>query len=132
MTAERCHILIVEDDPDDVFLLQRALEQLEANIDAGYVGSCAEATDHVARVATDVVLLDLALPDGSGLDIVEELKHSSSHPAIVAMTHHSSVAMAVNAMRNGADNYVEKPVSSQQLNLVINDALLKRQDRQEL
>lgn len=128
MADDPCHVLLVEDNPDDVMLILRALAKVDhLTIEADYVGLLSEALTHVATHHTDVVLLDLALPDGSGLDIVGRLKSSESRPAVVVITGQGSEAMAVNAMRGGADNYVTKPVRPSELELVLSDALAWRE-----
>lgn len=128
MTDQPYRVLLVEDNPDDAMLMLRALAKVDSlAIKADYVGSLHDALAHVAGQHTDVVLLDLALPDGSGLDILGKLKASKSQPAVVVITGQGSEAMAVNAMRGGADNYITKPVKPAELDLVLSDALAWRE-----
>jgi two-component system response regulator FixJ len=70
-----------------------------------------------------VVLLDIKLPDGSGVDILPELGAIVPSPAVIMMTGHGDVALAVAAMKAGARDFLEKPFDPMQLLAVIDNAL---------
>lgn len=110
-------VLIVEDDP-----LQQ--EVLAATInDAGHEASCArtgsEALRICARIRPEVVLLDLGLPDTSGLDLLPELVTSSPLSRTVVLTGTNEVPIAVEALRRGARHYLVKPYQRNELLLVV-------------
>ena len=100
-------ILLVEDDPLQAKLARVALEV------AGFsaptlVGTAAEA---LARAPDhDLVLLDVQLPDGDGLEVLRQLRERSSRPAVVIVTGHGGERTAAHALRLGADDYISKDV----------------------
>ena len=108
MPKEAFRILLVEDDP-----LQAKLAITAIGF-AGFaapkvVGTAAEAlalaTEH------DLVILDVQLPDGNGLDVLRKLRERSTRPAVVIVTGHGGEKIAVEALRLGADDYVSKDSS---------------------
>ncbi len=70
-----------------------------------------------------VVLLDIKLPDGSGVDILPELMTAPASPAVIMMTGHGDVALAVASMKAGARDFLEKPFEPKQLLDAIEQAL---------
>lgn len=81
---------------------------------AGFAVACAgsgrEGLQLLARDRRDVVLLDLHLPDCSGLQLLERLNRSVPRPAVIVMTGFGTVPSVVEAMRLGASDFLEKPV----------------------
>src|SRR5690606_11201824 len=69
-----------------------------------------------------VVLTDLAMPDGSGLDVLSSAKRRDHSTEVILMTAHSTVDNAVAAMRSGAFNFVTKPFDAEQLGVLIDKA----------
>ena len=115
------NLLIVEDNEQIRMLYRRQL------ILAGYEVTCAatlaEAREAAGGRRFGAVLLDLNLPDGSGLDCVEELRQANPPAAIVVMTGHGDIPMAVEAMRRGADNFLTKPVDLEALKVFLGKGL---------
>jgi DNA-binding NtrC family response regulator len=110
------HVLIVDDD-------QNTREALAAIATAeGFTtaeaGSVAEARIQLVRQRPDVVLMDLRLPDGSGMDLFEDLEDRSNIETIL-ITGHASVESAIEALRLGASDYLTKPVNVQRLKSVL-------------
>jgi two-component system response regulator AtoC len=110
------HALIVDDERD-------AAEMMATLIAAeGYTvataGSLASARRQIALRSPDVVLLDLMLPDGSGMDLVADIK-ALPHAEVVLITGHASVPTSVQALRMGAADYLTKPLNMQQLRGVL-------------
>ncbi len=110
------HVLIVDDDANTREALA-ALAQAEGFTTA-LAGSVAEARIQLVRQRPDVVLMDLRLPDGSGIDLFEDLEDRSSIETIL-ITGHASVESAVEALRLGASDYLTKPVNLQRLKAVL-------------
>ncbi|HUJ00720.1 MAG TPA: sigma-54 dependent transcriptional regulator [Usitatibacter sp.] len=110
------HVLIVDDDANT----REALAALAAaeGFTTACAGSVAEARIHLVRQRPDVVLMDLRLPDGSGMDLFEDLEDRSSVETIL-ITGHASVESAVEALRLGASDYLTKPVNLQRLKAVL-------------
>ncbi len=114
-------VLIIDDEP----LIERALTaQLRAE---GYGSeSCSSLAMVRARLASpppSLVLLDLHLPDGNGIDILPNLRVQWPGTPVIVMTGHGSVESAVRAMRMGAYSYVEKPFNPEALSVMVRQAL---------
>ena len=110
------HVLIVDDDAN-------TREALAAIASAeGFTTACAggivEARIHLVRQRPDVVLMDLRLPDGSGMDLFDDLEDRASIETIL-ITGHASVESAIEALRLGAADYLTKPVNLQRLKAVL-------------
>ena len=74
----------------------------------GEAGSAAECFEALAGTACDVLVLDISLPDRSGLEVLGELRAAGRGPAVVVLSMHSEQQYAVRAIRAGASAYVEK------------------------
>jgi two-component system repressor protein LuxO len=79
------------------------------------VESLAAARDALRSGSYDVLLLDLQLPDGDGLELAEQLREQTASPAIVVVTADGSISRAVEAMRQGAQDFLVKPVARSRL-----------------
>jgi DNA-binding NtrC family response regulator len=110
------HVLIVDDDDNT----REALAALatQEGFTTAVAGSVAEARIQLVRQRPDVVLMDLRLPDGSGIDLFEDLEDRSSIETIL-ITGHASVESAVEALRLGASDYLTKPINLQRLKAVL-------------
>lgn len=106
------HALIVEEDADTA----RTMAQLVA--DEGFSAATArtlgEARRQMALQQPDVVLLDLRLPDGSGMSLLDDAD-LIGNSEVVLMTAHASLETSIQALRAGAADYLIKPVSARQL-----------------
>ena len=105
-------MLVVEDEESITVPLTAALER--EGFDAAVAGTAAEALDLAQRADPDIVLLDLMLPDGSGLDVCRELRRTSRVPIIV-VTARGDEADRIVGLELGADDYVVKPFSAREL-----------------
>jgi DNA-binding NtrC family response regulator len=114
-------VLLVDDD--DVFrrVLAGELTRLDFRVVA--VGSGAEALAAVTAVDPQVILLDLQLPDRSGLDVLKTLRHTHAGSEVIMLTGHGSLDTAIQSMRMGAFDYVAKPCPLDELEVRINRAL---------
>src|SRR3954467_8803170 len=83
----------------------------------------AEGLERVADVRPDVILLDLRLPDQSGLDVLKQLRQIDARIPVVLVTVVRSADSAIEAMRHGAYDYLLKPLDLQKLDRVIGEAL---------
>ena len=110
------HALIVDDDANTRDALA-AIARAEGFTTA-CAGGVAEARIQLVRQRPDVVLMDLRLPDGSGMDLFEDLEDRSSIETIL-ITGHASVESAVDALRLGASDYLTKPINVQRLKAVL-------------
>jgi len=101
-------VLVMDDDPGIVRSLTRVLGALGAEV-AG-VGSVREARLFMDETIPDVVLADLQLKDGNGLDLLSDYLGRSPDGSFYMITGHGSVGNAVETLRQGARHYFEKPV----------------------
>jgi len=116
-------ILIVDDEAGIRTTLAGILE------DEGYrvtlAATAAEARDAALREPCDLVLLDLALPDQDGLELLEAWHRESSETPVIAISGHGDVDVAVKATRLGAYDFLEKPLSLSRVVLTVQNALEK-------
>ena len=113
-------ILLVEDDSRVAAVMTSMLQR------RGYdVEYAATATAALAAAPCDLVLLDLNLPDGDGVDVCRALRARSAHLGIIAVTARGEERDKVTGLRVGADDYVVKPFSMAELQARI-EALLRR------
>jgi len=118
-------VLVVE---DDTLLRRQVAAQLERmRVDVTGVGTVGEARRLASELAFDFVLLDIHLPDGSGMDLLREGVFGAT-PGIMVMTADGGVEGAVEAMRLGASDYLVKPFDLGELPLVIGRLRRNRQD----
>lgn len=110
------HVLIVDDDTDTLHALSRLVA--EEGFTTAAASSLAEARQHIAKHQPDVVLLDLVLPDGDGMDLFEDVE-SRRALEIVLITGHASIETSVQALRLGAADYLIKPINIKQLQNVL-------------
>jgi two-component system, NtrC family, response regulator AtoC len=114
-------ILIVDDDKFIRMALGEALRSWDyETIEAGTV---AEARDLFAENEPPVALLDIDLPDGSGLDLLNELKDKSPDTVAIMITGNIDYANSVAALRGGAHDFIGKPVKLEELRVTLRNAL---------
>ena len=90
----------------------------------------AQARDAIAATVPDIVLVDIHLPDGSGLELLEGLGPSA--PEVVLITGQASVETAVDALRRGAADYLTKPVDFPRLKMVLGNVARTLEMKQEI
>ena len=121
------NILVIEDEPD----IRRNLEYNlgREGFNASSVGSLDEAGEKLKSKKFDLILLDLMLPDGSGLDLCKKIKSNSETETtpIIILTAKDDEVDKVVGFELGADDYVTKPFSVRELILRVK-AILKRSD----
>jgi DNA-binding response OmpR family regulator len=108
------HVLVIEDDPRLVRLLRRLLEEDRHVVETATTGrdglDIAEATDGV-----QLIVLDIGLPDISGLEVARRLRSSGSDVAILMLTARDTVGDRVAGLDAGADDYLVKPFAYEEL-----------------
>lgn len=113
-------ILIVDDDQTARYGMRRALEERYSITEAA---SVAEARRAAASEPPDLILLDIEMPQESGLDFLRELKTKGNEAAVIMITAYGSEKVAVEAMKSGAYDYLPKPFEVDELRLVVAKAL---------
>lgn len=117
------YLLMVEDTASVAALYRSYLTPLE--IDINIVGTGREAIDSIAHREPDLILLDLRLPDMTGMDVLHAVKQKSPDVPVIFMTAHGSIDTAVEAMRHGAQDFLIKPCEADRLRVTVNNAMRK-------
>lgn len=114
-------ILVVDDEESLLEFLSLLL------VDEGYEVATANSVESARTRLTesnpDLVLSDIMMPDGNGLDLLKEIKESDATTSVVMMTAYTSTKAAIEAMRLGAYDYVSKPFDVDELKVVIQKAV---------
>ena len=74
------------------------------------VGTLAEAREHLFKGVADIIILDVRLPDGYGPNLLIDAANLTMRPQIIIITAHGEIDMAVEAMKNGAQDFIQKPL----------------------
>ncbi|PYM54178.1 MAG: hypothetical protein DMD79_25020 [Candidatus Rokuibacteriota bacterium] len=122
--AAQARVLLVDDEPEICWILSRVLGE------AGYEVTAADTVkggiDAFEATHPDVVLLDLRLPDGDGLEVLRRIRELDDSAAVIMMTGHGTVTSAVRAMKLGASDYLIKPVQLEEVRFVVEKSLEAR------
>jgi len=123
-------LLVVDDDPLICESLSAVIQKM------GHTAHCAptvsEAVRKVQTESFDIVFCDVRMPDGSGLDILPELKESPASPEVIIITGFGDPHGAELAIKKGAWDYVEKPLSAREVTLTIGRALQYHEKKQAI
>ena len=117
-------ILIVDDEEDMLEVLERGLTQ--SNYQCVTATSARDAYEILNRQKIDLVLLDIRMPDVSGMQLLPRIKTNHPDVAVVMLSGKDDMPTAVLAMREGADDYVTKPVAREELIIRIELVLGRR------
>ena len=113
------HILIVEDDTTFAVMLQTWLSKKKFSVAS--VSGIAAAKKTLIESSVDLVLCDLRLPDGDGIDLLEWVSSRNINVPLIVMTSYAAIPSAVQAMKLGARDYISKPVNPEDLLQKINE-----------
>lgn len=110
----RTSVLVVEDDETVSAIVCMALERAGYSVRAA--ADCESARTELENLAPDVLVIDLGLPDGNGLDVVRELTpQSEGGPAVVVLSGYRQERNVLAAFEAGADDFMVKPFSPDEL-----------------
>jgi putative nucleotidyltransferase with HDIG domain len=123
------NLLIVDDDPNVLAILQEMLEGGAYNLISAY--SLAEAQSIIRRQNINIVLTDLMLGDGTGFDLLLEVKRFHPDSQIIIMTGRPTVQDAIDAIKEGAYDYLMKPFSIERVRVTVERAAEKIRLEQE-
>ncbi len=113
--------LIVDDEPDILELLELTLARM--NVAARKAGDLAEARRWLDRETFQLCLTDMRLPDGDGLDLVAHIQERFPDLPVAVITAHGNMEAAVRALKNGAFDFVSKPVDLKILRKLVDSAI---------
>jgi two-component system NtrC family response regulator len=123
MSAQRINVLIVEDERSQREMLEGFL--LRQGFSVSSVDGGEKALDEVRRGTLDLVLLDYKMPGMDGLETLRGIKGINPELAVVMMTAYGTIETAVQAMKDGAADYLTKPIDLDELLLLIEKVLEK-------
>jgi DNA-binding NtrC family response regulator len=106
-------VLIVDDEATARSFIRESLT--DAGYEAIEAGTLAEANEVIDTAAADIVLLDVMLPDGSGLSLLDRLALEYPRPPVILVTAFGEVDTAVEAMKKGAQDFLQKPLDLERL-----------------
>ncbi|PMH41916.1 sigma-54-dependent Fis family transcriptional regulator [Vibrio sp. 10N.286.49.B3] len=121
------YLLMVEDTVSVAALYRSYLTPL--GLDINIVGTGLAAIESLKQRIPDLILLDLRLPDMTGMDVLFSVKKSNPNVPIIFMTAHGSIDTAVQAMRHGAQDFLLKPCEADRLRVTVNNGMRKASKR---
>src|SRR5687768_14564476 len=122
-------ILLVEDKESLRRVLRLTLEKVGYSVTEA--ADAREAMAEIARAPHRLVLTDLRMPHGSGLDVLRAARAADGDVPVIVMTAYGSIDEAVQAMKDGAQDFLQKPVDSNHLLLLVERALEQTRLRTE-
>lgn len=114
-------ILIVDDESHVRLSLKQVLEDAEYHVTTAKSGSV--ALDHIGENKCDLVLLDLRMPEMNGRDVLDVIKERCPGLPVVIVTAHGTVDQAVELIREGAENFIHKPFTPEQIRTTVAQTL---------
>jgi diguanylate cyclase (GGDEF)-like protein len=122
--SEEAQIMVVDDEEGILLLMESELQ------DQGYNVTCCadpeQAIEKIKKVIYDLIITDLKMPNISGVEFVKKIKEISPKTDLVVMTGFPSLETAVECMKNGASDYLAKPIDLEYLNIIVEKSLYKR------
>jgi len=124
MSAQDYKILIVDDEP----LIRKSLSEILRldGYDVKNASTGKEALDILKEYPIDILITDLRLPSMSGIDLIKKIKHMSLEVEIIVITGYGSIESAVTAMKEGAFDYLTKPINDTEIRIIINKIIEKK------
>ncbi len=120
-------VLVVDDEENIRFLLRGMLEDEGYGVYECPTLSCAR--EAISKELYPVILLDVWMPDGDGIEFISRIKKESPDSVVIVMTGHGNIESAVRAIKLGAYDFLEKPFSSEKLLLSVEHAFKEAESR---
>jgi len=133
MTTAKGRILIIDDERPILLTLEALLERHGYKVETAT--TAAQGFKVLKNGSSDVVLLDLQLPDGDGLQMLDQIKRDSAETQVIILTAHDSLNNAIESIKRGAYHFIAKPYAPEELLSLIEKALEKEsliRERDEL
>ena len=130
MAITGARVLIVDDDPASRRLLEVRLRPLEC--DVATAGNGEQALTAIRKDVPDLVLLDLQMPKMGGIEVLRALRKEEINVPVIVITAHGSIETAVEAMKEGAYDFITKPVDANHFDIVVRKALEREGLKREL
>ena len=116
-------VLIVDDQKLVRFVMERALDKLEMDFRLESAGGGHEAFDLIGQEPVDLVITDIKMPDGGGVELTERMRENGIDSTVVWITAHGCEGYREDAERLGVFRCVEKPLEVSMIRQVVKDAL---------
>jgi len=130
MQTSGARVLIVDDDAASRRLLEVRLRPLEC--DVATAGNGEQALTAIRKDAPDLVLLDLQMPRMGGIEVLRALRKEEINVPVIVITAHGSIETAVEAMKEGAYDFITKPLDANHFDIVVRKALEREGLKREL
>jgi DNA-binding NtrC family response regulator len=121
---QRLNVLVVDSDEGAVAEIKSFLT--EQGYQASTLSDHAQVLEEVKQGRCQLVLLDVSAPDGSGVDLMGEIRGSDSDICVIAMTEMPSIEVAVRTLKHQAFDYLQKPLEMEELGMVIEAAVREK------
>jgi two-component system response regulator PilR (NtrC family) len=118
-------VLIIDDEPSLVEFLSLLMTQEGHEVTTA--GSVGQARETLADQHFDLIMCDIYMPDGSGMELLVDIREMHPETSVIMMTAYSSTKSAIEAMRLGAYDYVSKPFDVEEVKVLVQKALEKTQ-----
>ena len=129
MKHERIKILVIDDDPKVSWILS---EGLSSSFDFVSARNGSEGLQMVTTEKPQLVLLDIKMPDMSGIDVLKKLGKMDNRPEVMMLTGHDDTHYVVESIQNGAAEFIKKPFDVKEVEIHINGILEKNRLRREV
>ena len=113
-------ILIIDDDEKICSTLKSALERRGHEI---VTAENFNQGKEFAGVGFDIIFLDVMLPDGNGLDLLKHIRSENGNQSVVMISGHADISTAIEAIKSGAYDFIEKPISLDRVLITIDNAV---------
>jgi two-component system, NtrC family, response regulator AtoC len=123
-------VLVVDDDAASRRLLDVRLRALDCQVTMAADGQ--EGLRAISRDQPDLVLLDLQMPRMNGMEVLRKLRHDGLVVPVIVITAHGTIETAVEAMKEGADDFITKPVDAKHFDIVVRKVLEREGLKREL
>ncbi len=128
-TTTPTRVLVVDDEESLRFFLTRGLKKAGYAVDE--VADGRAAIESLSKTAYDIVLTDMVMPGVSGLDVLSAVHEMDKDAVVILMTAHGTVENAIDALRLGAFDYLEKPFELKELLVTVERGLERREVERE-
>jgi len=122
-------VLIIDDEAEIRESLQTLLEMEGYDVEAAATGQ--QGLNRIGQRSFDLILLDLALPDRNGMDILADLRAQDPGLSVIMITAYGTVENAVKAMQSGAANFIQKPWDNEKLLADVRAAIARHRAEEE-
>lgn len=120
-SEDKTPVLIVDDEKNIRLTLSQALETLPLEIDAAVNGE--EALEKLKDKPARLILLDLKMPGMDGMEVLRQIRKSKSPPKVIVITAHGTIESAVEAMKLGAVDFIQKPFAPKEIRELVTKVL---------